>query len=115
MYTAYPTEVAVHTLMKYFCVYLVVQVPGLIVFLCAFPVEDGLVVYFDELPVRTVAEVAKKANDKNNDAITLNYKQRNYTCMYWMWSLAISPNKKKSEWSQNDTNFRLNVNQEVGL
>lgn len=42
-------------------VYLVVQVPGLIVFLCAFPAEDGLVVYLDELPFGTVAKVSKKA------------------------------------------------------
>lgn len=41
--------------------YLVVQVPGLIVFLCAFPAEDGLVVYLDELPFGTVAKVSKKA------------------------------------------------------
>lgn len=41
--------------------YLVVQVPGLIVFLCALPAKDGLVVYLDELPFRTVAEVSEKA------------------------------------------------------
>lgn len=41
--------------------HLVVQVPGLVVFLCAFPAVHGLVVDLDELPLRTVAEVAKKA------------------------------------------------------
>lgn len=46
------------------------QVPGLVVFLCAFPVEDGLVVDLDELPFRTVAEVAKKAADKDDDVVT---------------------------------------------
>lgn len=44
--------------------YLVVQVPGLIVLLCAFPAEDGLVVYLDELPFRAVAKVSKKAGDR---------------------------------------------------
>lgn len=67
--------------MKYFHFYLVVQVPGLIVLLCAFPVEDGLVVYLDELPFRTVAEVAKKANHKDKDAITINYKLCTYYCI----------------------------------
>lgn len=50
------------------------QVPGLIVFLCAFPTEDGLIVYLDELPFRTVAEVSKKAaeeNDKLHESYTL--------------------------------------------
>lgn len=45
--------------------YLVVQVPGLIVFLCALPAIYRLVVYFDELPFRTVAEVSKKAAEAN--------------------------------------------------
>lgn len=41
--------------------YLVVQVPGLVVFLRALPAEDGLVVDLDQLPFRAVAEVPKKA------------------------------------------------------
>lgn len=58
---------------------LVVQVPGLIVLLGAFPAIDGLVVDLDELPFRTVAKVSKKAaeaNDKlqGNDTITANHK-----------------------------------------
>lgn len=46
-------------------VYLVVEVPGLIVLLCALPAEDGLVVYLDKLPLRAVAEVSKKAAEAN--------------------------------------------------
>lgn len=41
--------------------YLVVQVPRLIVLLSAPPGEDGLVVYLDELPLGAVAEVSEKA------------------------------------------------------
>lgn len=71
--------------------------PGLIVFLGTFPVIDGLVVYLDELPFRTVAEVAKKANDKDNDAITLSHKLGKYfknklNKMYRMLSFTIFPN-----------------------
>lgn len=75
------TVVHVHVC-KAFCLgfpYLVVQVPGLIVFLCAFPAIDGLVVYLDELPFRTVAEVSKKAaeaSDKQEKhTIAVNPKQ----------------------------------------
>lgn len=56
--------------------YLVVQVPGLIVFLCAFPAIDGLVVYLDELPFRTVAEVSKKAADANDKLQQKCHKQQ---------------------------------------
>lgn len=45
------------------------QVPGLIVFLRAFPAIDGLVVYLDELPFRTVAEVAKKSAEANGKTL----------------------------------------------
>lgn len=55
--------------------YLVVQVPGLVVFLCAFSAINRLVVYLDELPFRTVAEVSKKSA---NDTVTLNHKQQAY-------------------------------------
>ena len=46
--------------------YLVVQVPGLIVFFCALPAKDGLVVYLDELPFRTVTEMSKKTAEAND-------------------------------------------------
>lgn len=69
--------------------YLVVQVPGLIVFLCAFPAIYGLVVYLDELPFRTVAEVAKKAANggkwkkfKKNNTNTVSLNQQVY---YNVW------------------------------
>lgn len=42
------------------------QVPGLIVLLYAFPAEDGLVVYLDELPFRAVAEVSEKTTETSN-------------------------------------------------
>lgn len=40
----------------------------MIVFFCAVPAIDGLVVYLDELPFRAVAEVSKKAA-KTNDKL----------------------------------------------
>lgn len=40
-------------------VYLIEQVPGLIVLLGAAPAEDRFVVHFHQLPFRTEAEVAK--------------------------------------------------------
>lgn len=39
----------------------------MIVFLCAFPAENGLVVDLDELPFRTMAEVSKKAAEVNDN------------------------------------------------
>lgn len=60
--------------------YLVVQVPGLIVLFCAFPVIDGLVVYLDELPFRAVAEVSKKAAEANNELV----KNAKMTCLLSM-------------------------------
>ena len=42
------------------------QVPCLIVLLRAFLAEDGSVVYLDELPFRTVAEVSKETTQANN-------------------------------------------------
>lgn len=48
--------------------HLVVQVPSLVVLLHALPAEDGLVVYLDELPLRAVTEMSKKAAEiKNKD------------------------------------------------
>lgn len=44
--------------------HLVVQVPRLVVLLRALPAEDGLVVYLDELPLRAVTEMSKKAANR---------------------------------------------------
>lgn len=42
-------------------VYLIEQVPGLVVFLGAAPAEDRFVVHFHQLPLRAKAEVAKNS------------------------------------------------------
>ena len=44
--------------------YLVVEVPGLVVLFRTQPVEDGLVVDLDELPFRPVAEVSEKPRNR---------------------------------------------------
>ena len=40
------------------------KVPGLVVLFSTQPVEDGLVVYLDELPFRPVAEVSEKPTSR---------------------------------------------------
>lgn len=49
--------------------YLVVQVPGLIVFLCALPAVEGLVIDLYELPLGAVTEMAKKAVGRSRNAL----------------------------------------------
>lgn len=44
--------------------YLVVQVPGLVVFLGALPAVEGLVIDLYELPLGAVTEMAEKAAGK---------------------------------------------------
>lgn len=50
--------------------YLIEQVPGLVVFLGAAPAEDRFVVHFHQLPLRAKAEVAKNSVFKGGIAKT---------------------------------------------
>lgn len=54
---------------------LVVQVPGLIVFLCALPAVEGLVIDLYELPLGAVTKMAKKAVGKSRNEVELEKKK----------------------------------------
>jgi len=79
--------------------HLVVKVPGLIVFLCAFPAKNWLVVNLDELPFRTMTEVSKEAARGKG----YNYFQSKATILWqsvhWSsYSQTPGHNKKHHEW-----------------
>lgn len=59
--------------------YLAVQLPGSVVFLGTTPIENGLVVHFDQLPFRAVTEVAKHSADDTNTHNNSNADSYNYS------------------------------------